>query len=71
MIVVFDRGSDGGGALRLSAGVIFCWFDGFGFTTIGGAGSTAVLDSGLRSGSGWGIALPAWPGAAASGREFS
>ena len=62
MIVVFDRGSDGAGALRLSVDAIFLWFGVFGYTTIGGAGSAGALDSDMLSGGRAGIALPGWRG---------
>ena len=55
MIVVLDRGREGGGSLRLTVDAIFPGFGVFGFTTIGGAGSTAALDSGMLSGTRAGI----------------
>jgi hypothetical protein len=71
MIVVFDRGSDGAGSLRLSVDAIFPGFGVFGFTTIGGAGSAGPLDSGMLSGDRAGIALLAWPGTTVDCVEFS
>jgi hypothetical protein len=71
MIVVFDRGSDGAGALRLSVDAIFPWVGVFGFTTIGGAGSAGALDSDRLSGGRAAIALPGWPGATVCCVAFS